>query len=252
MWAMFSNNSMIETTHEILSDYKLREKTIENIIALAAKYEVDGINLDFENIYEEDKDLYTRFVIELYPRLHEYGMNLSVDVTAPDGSATWSLCFDRYNISRNCDYIIFMAYDQYNEKKAGPNAGYDWVKVNLDKFLRDIDSSKIVLGIPLYSRTWKNPENVGQSVPYVVDMDDIESILPADAEITWDEDLKQNVANYTKNGNRYTMWIDDIKALEPKLDLCLEENLAGVAFWEKDRETEDIWRLVAEKFGDAS
>lgn len=84
VWPLFSNDSMIETTHEILSDYKLRAKTIENIVTLAVKYEVDGINLDFENMYEEDRELYTRFVIELYPRLHEYGMTLSVDVTAPD------------------------------------------------------------------------------------------------------------------------------------------------------------------------
>lgn len=84
VWAMFSNDSMIQTTHEILTDYKLREKTINNIIDLATKYKVDGINLDFENMYEADKDYYTRFVAELYPRLREYGMNLSVDVTAPD------------------------------------------------------------------------------------------------------------------------------------------------------------------------
>lgn len=246
VWAMFSNDSMIETTHEILNDYKLREKTIENILKLAVKYQVDGINLDFENMYEEDKDLFTRFVIELYPRLHEYGMNLSVDVTAPDGSPTWSLCFDRYDISKNCDYIVFMAYDQFNEKKAGPNAGYDWVKVNLDKFLRDIDSSKIVLGIPLYSRTWKNPD-ADQSVPYVVNMNDIESVLPSNAQITWDENLKQDVANYTKNGSSYRMWIDDEKSITEKLNLVLEKELAGVAFWEKDRELEEIWDIVREK-----
>lgn len=139
-----------------------------------------------------------------------------------------------------------MAYDQHNEKKAGSNAGYDWVSVNINKFLRDIDSQKVVLGIPLYTRTWKNPDEQ-ESVPYVVDMNDINSVLPSDADITWDEDLKQNVANYTKNGNRYTMWIEDIKSIEAKLDLCLEKNLAGVAFWEKDRETEDVWGIVKEK-----
>lgn len=139
-----------------------------------------------------------------------------------------------------------MAYDQHNEKKAGSNAGYDWVSVNINKFLRDIDSKKVVLGIPLYTRTWKNPDEQ-ESVPYVVDMNDINSVLPSDAEITWNETLKQNVANYTKNGNRYTMWIEDVKSIEAKLDLCLEKNLAGVAFWEKDRETKDVWSLVKEK-----
>ena len=245
VWPIFSNDSMPETTHEILSDYNLRAQTIENILALAIEYQVDGINLDFENMYEADKDLYTRFVIELYPRLREYGMNLSVDVTAPDGSPMWSLCFDRYHISRNCDYLIFMAYDQNNGNKAGSNAAYDWVSVNLDKFLRDIDSEKIILGIPLYTRTWELGSE--EDVPYVVDLNDIADVLPADATITWNEDAKQNIAEYTKNGNNFIMWIEDEQSIEAKLDLMLEKQLAGVAFWEKDRETENIWHLLEEK-----
>ena len=247
VWAMFSNDSMIETTHEILSDYKLRQTTIQNLLELAVKYEVDGINLDFENMYEEDKDLYTRFVIELYPRLREYGMNLSVDVTAPDGSPTWSLCFDRYDISRNCDYLIFMAYDQYgvSSTTAGTTAGYDWVKLNLEKFLRDIESEKLILGIPFYTRTWKQEEN--EDVPYVVDMNDIEDVLPENAEITWKDDVRQNYTEYYKNGNYYKMWIEDEKSITEKLNLAVEKELAGVAFWEKDREEESIWKIVKEK-----
>ncbi len=247
VWAMFSNDSMIETTHEILSDYKLRQTTIQNLLELAVKYEVDGINLDFENMYEEDKDLYTRFVIELYPRLREYGMNLSVDVTAPDGSPTWSLCFDRYDISRNCDYLIFMAYDQYgvSSTTAGTTAGYDWVKLNLEKFLRDIESEKLILGIPFYTRTWKQEEH--EDVPYVVDMNDIEDVLPENAEITWKDDVRQNYTEYYKNGNYYKMWLEDEKSITEKLNLAVEKELAGVAFWEKDREEESIWKIVKEK-----
>ena len=247
VWAMFSNDSMIETTHEILNDYKLREKTIENLLTLAIKYKVDGINLDFENMYEDDKDLYTRFVVELYPRLKEYGMSLSVDVTAPDGSSTWSLCYDRYNISRNCDYIIFMAYDQYGTSSttAGTTAGYDWVKKKNKKFLRDIESDKIILGIPLYTRTWL--QDGQEDIPYVVDMNDIEEVLPNDAEIVWKEDVKQHYTEYQKNGNTYKMWIEDEASISEKLNLATENDLAGVAFWEKDRETEEIWQLVKEK-----
>ena len=109
VWAMFANDSMIETTSEILKDYKLRKQTIEKIVDLAVRYGIDGINLDFENIFQEDKDLYTRFVIELYPRLRDVGMALTVDVTAPDGGENWSLCYDRDALADNCDYLVFMA-----------------------------------------------------------------------------------------------------------------------------------------------
>lgn len=252
VWAMFSNDSMIQTTHEILTDYKLREKTINNIIDLATKYKVDGINLDFENMYEEDKDYYTRFVAELYPRLREYGMNLSVDVTAPDGSPEWSMCFERYDISENCDYIIFMAYDQYTSTStsAGPTAGYDWVKVSLNKFLRDIESDKIILGIPFYTRIWReNSDGTLSGEPSVVNMKNIYNVVPSDAKITWDEDKKQNYAQYPQDGKIRKVWIEDEKSITEKLNLSLESNLAGVAFWAKDRENPNIWKVISEKMG---
>ena len=249
VWAMFSNDSMIETTHEILIDYKLREKTINGIVDLAVKYDLDGINLDFENMYEGDKDYYTRFVAELYPRLREKGMNLSVDVTAPDGSPTWSLCFDRYAISENSDYIMFMAYDQYgvSSTSAGTTAGYDWVSVNLNKFIRDIPVEKIVLGIPFYTRLWKEKDGVTEMPPAVVNMKSISNVVPQTATVIWDNNLRQNYAEYMRDGKLNKIWIEDEKSITEKLNLAVENKLGGVAFWAKDREEQSIWNVVYEK-----
>lgn len=86
VWALLSNNSDKPTTTEILNDYKLREKLINNIVTAVVTFNLDGINLDFEYLNESDKDVYSRLVIELAPRLKELGKVLSVDVTAPDGS----------------------------------------------------------------------------------------------------------------------------------------------------------------------
>ena len=35
-----------------MQDYKLREKLINNIVENIVKYNLDGINIDFENMYE--------------------------------------------------------------------------------------------------------------------------------------------------------------------------------------------------------
>ena len=73
-------------------------------------------------------------------------MVTSVDVTAPDGGETWSLCFDRNVIGDVADYIVFMAYDQYgaSSNKSGTTAGYNWVELSLKKFLNteEIESNK--------------------------------------------------------------------------------------------------------------
>lgn len=251
VWAMFSNNSLKDTTSQILNDYEKREAMIENLMDLVEEYNLDGVNVDFENMNESDKDVYSRFLIELAPRLKKIGKTLSVDVTAPDGSETWSLCFDRNTIANVADYIVFMAYDQYgtSSNKAGTTAGYNWVEANIKKFLgqEDVDPEKIILGIPLYMRLWEE-EDDGTAKPEVVNMRDMFDVLPENQVATWDEELKQYYVEYEEDGEKYKMWVENEKSVGEKINLANQYNLAGIAFWEKDRETNDeFWTFVKEQ-----
>ena len=249
VWAMISNESMMETTSEIMNDYKLRNKLTANIVDLVVKYNLDGINIDFENMYMEDKAMFNRFLIELEPRLNEMGKVLSVDVTAPDGSETWSMCFDRNTISKVADYIIFMAYDQYgaNSNKEGTTAGCDWVEVNVTKFLgqEGVDPDKLILAVPFYTRLWK--EENGKISSDTVDLKDVDKVLPSNVEKRWDDNLKQYYVEYTQNSAVYKMWVEDTTSISAKLDLINEYKLAGAAYWEKDRESPEVWDIVKEK-----
>ena len=249
VWAMFSNNSLRDTTSQILNDYEKREIMIENLINLVEEYNVDGVNVDFENMNGDDKDMYSRFLIELAPRLKKIGKTLSVDVTAPDGSENWSLCFDRNTIANVADYIVFMAYDQYGQSsnKAGTTAGYNWVEANINKFLEqeDVDPEKIILGIPLYMRLWK--EEDGEVTSKVVNISNLSENVPNNQVANWDDELKQYYVEYEEDGATYKMWIENTKSIEEKINLAKQYNLAGIAFWEKDREENDeFWTQVKE------
>lgn len=250
VWAMISNESMIDTTSEILNDYKYRDKLINNIVNLVVKYNLDGINIDFENMYMEDKAMFNRFLIELEPRLNEMGKALSVDVTAPDGSETWSMCFDRNTISKVADYIIFMAYDQYGASSAqeGTTAGCNWVEANITKFLgqEGVNPDKLVLAVPFYTRLWVEGD---EDSPYPVDMKNVDAVIPSNVERTWDDNLKQYYVEYTENGALHKMWIEDTTSISAKLDLIGKYKLAGAAYWEKDRESPEVWSIVKEKLG---
>lgn len=251
VWAMFSNNSLKDTTSQILNDYEKREAMIENLMDLVEEYNLDGVNVDFENMNESDKNVYSRFLIELAPRLKKIGKTLSVDVTAPDGSETWSLCFDRNTIANVADYIVFMAYAQYgtSSNKAGTTAGYNWVEANIKKFLgqEDVDPEKIILGIPLYMRLWEEDDD-GTAKPEVVNMKDMFDVLPENQVAKWDEELKQYYVEYEEDGKTYKMWVENEKSVGEKINLANQYNLAGIAFWEKDRETNDeFWTFVKEQ-----
>lgn len=252
VWPMVQNagNGMLNVTSNIMNDYNKRQKLINQIVNYCVKYKLDGINIDFENMKKEDKDMYSRFIIELAPRLKDMGIVVSVDVTAPDGSETWSLCFDRNVIGDVADYIIFMAYDQYgtSSNKSGTTAGYDWVNLSLNKFLKteEIESNKIILAIPLYTRLWTEDSSGKVVKQSTVSMKNIDSILPGGVNKQWDDNLKQYYVEYQDGQYTKKMWIEDEKSLKEKINLINSNNLGGVASWEKGMETDNFWTFLKE------
>ena len=255
VWAMVSNapaaKEDLKITSRIMNSYEKRKKLIGILVNRCVQYGLDGINIDFENMKAEDKDVYSRFIIELEPRLKEIGVVLSVDVTAPDGGETWSMCFDRNVIGNVADYIVFMAYDEYgtSSTKSGTTAGYDWVKLNLTKFLQteEIKSDKIVLGIPLYTRIWTENKDGTLVKSSTVNMKDIDSVLPSDVEKKWDDQLKQYYVEFEKDSTIKKMWIEDIQPLKEKVSLITDNKLGGVASWQKGMESDEVWSMLNEE-----
>ncbi len=249
VWPVLSNSMLndLDAVSKILSTFETRSNLINNIISELTKIDVQGIHVDFENMNMSDKDNYSRFIIELAPRLREIGMRLSVLLTAPDGSDTWSLCYDRNTIGKVADYVVFMGYDQNtaSSQTAGTIAGADWVELNINKFLgqEGISKDKIILAMPFYTRLWTEKE--GKLSSKVVNMKDIN--IPTNATKSWDDNLKQNYIEYTQDNAICKMWIEDEDSISSKLDLVNKYDLAGAGFWEKDRENEDIWDIVDEK-----
>ncbi len=249
VWPVLSNSMLnnLDAMSKILSTFQTRANLIDNIINELVKIDVQGIHVDFENMYMSDQNNYSRFIIELAPRLREIGIRLSVLLTAPDGSDTWSLCYDRNTIGKVADYVVFMGYDQHtaSSQTAGTIAGADWVELNIKKFLgqEGIAKEKIILAMPFYTRLWT--EQNGTVSSKVVNMKDVN--IPDGVTKVWDDNLKQNYIEYSSGDTKYKMWIEDEDSISAKLDLVNKYDLAGAGFWEKDRENEDVWDIVAEK-----
>lgn len=251
IWPMVSNgvaaNKSLNITSNIMNDYEKRKKLIESIVNKCVEYELDGINIDFENMKSEDKDMYSRFIIELEPRLKEIGMVLSVDVTAPDGGDTWSMCFDRHVIGNVADYTIFMAYDQNGSSstKPGTTAGYNWVKLNLVKFLQteEINPNKLILAVPLYTRIWTTNSDGKVISNNSLSIKNTEAEIPDGITKQWNDELKQNYVTFSSGNNTKQIWIEDIDSLKAKISLMKENNLAGIASWEANMAYDDIWTM---------
>ena len=249
VWPMLQNDEAgIKVTSTIINSYAKRQELIEKIVEVCVEYQLDGINIDFENMYEADKDKFSRFIIELEPRIKEIGGVLSVDVTAPDGDPNWSLCYDRNVIAHVADYIVFMAYDQYGNSstKPGTTAGFNWVETNIIKFIEneDVEPSKIILGIPFYTRQWTIDSNgeIKQGGRGVVNMLNIK--IPNNVEKQWDEELQQYYIEYKSGNDTIKMWIEDGTSIAAKVSLVTKYGLAGTSGWRKDMETSNVWSII--------
>ena len=154
------------------------------------------------------------------------------------------------------DNDITINYDNFKAFiKEFINSEYDigWGKIkttNINKFIgtqEEINSEKVILALPFYTRVWKKKN--GELDNIAVAMKDIQDVIPSNASIEWDDELKQYYIQYNQNGATYMLWSEDEKSLEAKLSLIDKYNLAGAAYWQKDMETSNIWKIISEKLG---
>lgn len=119
-----------QIVHKILKDKTLRLKHRREIIDMALKYRVSGVDIDYENLLPEDRVHYSRFISELSTDLKNLNLSLSVTVqpktvnrpTLGNGAMDWA------EICRHADRLQIMLYNLHNKKTGpGPMATVDWI-----------------------------------------------------------------------------------------------------------------------------
>lgn len=259
LWPTLKNDSMgIEKTSALVTDMYARENIISNVVELALKYGFEGINIDFENMKLKDKDEFSQFIREFSATLRRNNLVASVDVNVPDGSETWSLCYDHKAISDACDYLMLMAYDQYGRTKAGPVASLTWVENNINKVIERerVDSKKLVLCVPFYSKYRKDKitmsgdeeilKGISTSTLYMKSVKNYLANPKFKGSVTWDEELGQYYVEYRNQNILERIWAEDENALKEKVKLVNKYNLAGVASWRWGFETPESWQVINE------
>ncbi|MFZ5943079.1 MAG: glycosyl hydrolase family 18 protein [Bacillota bacterium] len=218
------------------------EKLAHDLAVAADIYNVDGINIDLENLTYEDRAQLTKFAGLLKNKLAPKGRTVSIAVAAVEKPMTtgWSAAYDLANLSKVVDYIIVMAYDQHSKESApGPVAGLDWVKRQLDYMTTLVPKNKLVLGVPFYGRVWTNGQN-GGGIWY---NDSIKAIKENKAVAQWHNQYQVPYAKYTKpDGSTKEIWFENARSLEEKIKLVESYGLKGVAAWRLGQEDPSIWK----------
>lgn len=252
VWALVENKFDPAITNKLLNNAGARTKFINNLISRAKNYDLDGINIDFENMYTKDKDAFTRFMKELSKQTKENGLTLSADVSIIAVNSNWSESFDRAALSEVVDYLALMTYDQHwgGSPKSGSVAQLSWVEQSLKRVLEEVPKDKLLLGVPFYTRLWREEYASGSSKPEVtskaISMEEAERIIADNKAVKkWDEVSGQYYASYKKGNATYKIWLEEERSIELKAGLVNKYGLAGIASWKYGLEKPEVWAAIA-------
>lgn len=246
--------------NQVLPYTSKRENLINQLIAEAIQYGIDGINIDFEYVSLDAAEDYIQFLRELSVKCRVNGIVLSVDNYVP---ADYNLYYDRTEQGILADYVIIMGYDEYNSssKEAGPVASKKFVENGIVDTLLEVPADKVILGVPFYSRVWEEtPEEYAEEGAEIIEdslrgnyalysyADTMEGIADTIEVIGgskfWMEEAGYNYVEYEGGNSTYRIWVEDEQSLEVKMKLMQQYELAGVSCWALGQEKNSIWDII--------
>lgn len=260
VWALISNleNSEVDTTY-VLTHTSVRDKLVNQIIASAIEYNLDGINLDFEALAGEVGDAYIQFIRELSIKCENNNIVLSVDNYVP---SSYTAFYNRSEQALFADYIVIMAYDEHTRasEDVGSVASIGFVKKGVEDTLAEVPANQTILGMPFYTRVWEltPKDGAGEDVesasedylPYTFTcseegMQTVENRYTVNgAQPTWDDTTGQYYVEYENSGKTYKIWIENEASLEEKLKVMKDNSLAGAAYWKLGFERATAWDTI--------
>ncbi|MGA5688926.1 glycosyl hydrolase family 18 protein [Cytobacillus pseudoceanisediminis] len=248
IWGLFSNAFDPDLTHEAFGSFESRKNMIRQLMHFSQMYELNGVNLDIENVNPEDGPLITQFVREATPYFHEAGLVVSMDITFISSSGNWSAFYERDKLAGIADYLVVMAYDEHwgSSQVAGSVASLPWVEENLKHLLEIVPNEKLILGVPLYTRLWEQKSN-GDVSSKALSMSKVKEWLSHNnVTPVYDPESGQNYAEHFSEKDKitYKVWLEDELSLTKRTELAKKYNLAGVASWSRYFADETAWAAL--------
>lgn len=211
-----------------------------------------GINIDFEEINQPANEPLTEFIKNLSAVFKHKGLLVTADVSVDNTD------YDLAAIEPYADYLVLMAYDEYNESTgAGPISSQKWIEEALDKTAKEFDSRKIILGVAAYGRDWiTNPEGI-QKVYDITYDDALNNAKLSNATVKFNNDnynLSFGFDEFISDAKpiSHKIWFTDAATTFNILRFSDEYGTAGTAIWRLGSEDKRIWNYYSRALNNKS
>lgn len=234
-----------DNTYQVLSSTAARERLVNALIAEAIRYDLDGLNIDFEMLSLATGPHFIQFLRELSVKCRANGIVLSVDNYVPSAHAAY---YDWKSQGEVVDYVVIMAYDEHyaGSENAGSVASYGYLTKAVDDILTMVPKEQVIMAVPFYTRLWMESEENGvkKLTSEALAMATAEAELKRNGVTAeWDEQTRQYYAEYEKNSATYKIWLEETDSLREKLAYIKSADLAGTAVWRLGFEKPEVWSL---------
>ncbi len=236
VWALCDNFTNEIDSTALLRSYDARTNLISLLTEEIKEHEIDGLNIDFEQLEEICGPYFVEFIRELSISCRNNGIVLSID---DPNAQNFNKFYGRKAQAECADYVINMGYDEhFAGGDAGSVASMPFVEEGIDLSLEEVPANQLINAIPFYTRIWTvdgagfTSQAVGMSAAQNwVDENHVQ--------LQWNEDFGQY---YGHSGDDY-MWLEDTESLSLKIKLARDRKLGGIACWKLGLEVPEVWEL---------
>lgn len=240
------NNNLI---HQVVTDGEKTSRLLDQLVQIMLEKGYGGIDIDFEYILAEDRDLFTQFVERTVEIMHENGFSVSVALAPKTSADQKGLLYegkDYEALGRTADEVLLMTYE-WGYKYGPPMAvaPLNMVRRVVEYAVTEIDPAKINLGIPNYGYDWPLPFVRGETEARTIgNVEAVQIAIRYGVEIQFDETARSPYFYYTdESGTEHVVWFEDVRSLQKKYDLLPEYGLKGIGVWQIMRWFRAMWLI---------
>lgn len=244
------NNNLISA---IVQNPTASDNLINNLLVVMEEKNYGGLDIDFEFIKAEDRDLFTEFVRVCTERMHAMGYQVSVALAPKTSAEQRGLLYegkDYRSIGEIVDHVLVMTYEWgYTYGPPMAVAPLNMVRRVVEYAVREISSAKISLGIPNYGYDWPLPYERGVTKAKTIgNVEAVRIAVNQGVQIRFDEIAQSPYFNYEADGIMHEVWFEDVRSLQQKFDLIKEFGLRGPGYWQIMQLFRANWLLLQDNF----
>jgi spore germination protein YaaH len=231
-----------ESVASVIHDQGRRRQHIEQVVDMVMSAGHLGVELDYESLESADRDMFSQFVEELADELHARNKTLAVALhakTSEPGDWHGAQAQDWLRLGAAADRIIVMTYD-HDPSLPGPIAPLAWTRDVLRFALSQIDSAKVLQGIPLYGYDWSDDgaREPGTHEHWTA------VAKKRGATVHRDEVDEHLTFEYASDGVRHRVWFTDAQTVAALSSIGREVGVAGYAVWHLGGENAEAIRAL--------